>query len=72
MRFDLDKAYDFSEKVIVVTGGTGVLLRPAVEALLERRARVVLLSRTRPEAWLDELADQGAAVAFISGDVCKK
>jgi NAD(P)-dependent dehydrogenase (short-subunit alcohol dehydrogenase family) len=72
MRFDLDKTYDFSEKVIVVTGGTGVLLRPAVEALLERQARVVLLSRTRPVAWLEQLADQGYLVTFISVDVCQK
>lgn len=72
MRFDLDKAYDFSEKVIVVTGGTGVLLRPAVEALLEQQAKVILLSRTRPEAWLKQLADGGYQVAFISVDVCQK
>ena len=72
MQIDLVKAYDFSEKVIVVTGGTGVLLRPTVEALLERQARVVLLSRTRPDAWLERSADQGFEVIFIPVDVCQK
>lgn len=72
MRFDLDKVYDFSEKVIVVTGGTGILLRPTVETLLARRARVVLLSRTRPDDWMEYLLGQGYPAAFIPVDVCRK
>ena len=72
MMFDLDKAYDFSNKVIVITGGTGVLLRPTVEVLVRQGAQVVLLARTRRDDLMEGLADLGKPVVFIPVDVCER
>lgn len=72
MIFDLDKAYDFSEQVIVITGGTGVLLRPTVVTLVSRGAQVVLIARTRRVDLMNDLAELGKPVLFIPVDVCEK
>ena len=72
MVFDLDAQFDFSEKVVVITGGTGVLLRPTVETLVRRGAQVVLLGRNRPDEMLVSLAGQGKPVEFIHVDIGEK
>ena len=60
------------DKVIVVTGGTGVLLTPTVAALLEEEAKVVLVSRSAKADSFPALARFGSQVQFLSADVVKK
>lgn len=72
MAFNLNEKYDFSEKVVVITGGTGVLLRPTVETLASCGAQVVLLGRNRPEGLLAALADGGQPATFFPMDICEK
>ncbi len=72
MAFNLGTQYDFSEKVVVITGGTGVLLRPTIETLVRQGAQVVLLGRTRHEDLLSALAELGTPAEFIPVDVCEK
>jgi len=64
--------FNFSEKVIVVTGATGVLLKPTVQTLVELGAQLVLLSRTPDEQLLQELAKLGKPPVAFSVDVTKK
>ncbi len=60
------------DKVIVVTGGTGVLLTPTVAALLEEKAKLVLISRNVKPDSFPTLAHFGSQVQFLSADVVKK
>jgi NAD(P)-dependent dehydrogenase (short-subunit alcohol dehydrogenase family) len=62
---------DFRGKLAVVTGGTGVLLRPAVLELGRLGATVALLGRDpgRAGALAAELAAAGAPAHFIQTDV---
>lgn len=47
---DLSKMYDFSGRSVVITGGTGVLGRKMVEALVGCGANVALLARNKEKA----------------------
>ncbi len=69
---DLIQGDQFEEKVIVITGGTGVLLSPAVSTLVQLGARVVLISRTPDEPWVHNLASQGKRPLFLPADVTDK
>ena len=65
----IDSWFDFSGKVIVVTGATGVLLRPAALALAHRGAALALVSRSaeRGQALVAEIrAGGGQATAFVA------
>lgn len=63
---ELTKMYDFSGRTVVVTGGTGVLGRVMVEALVGCGAGVALLARNREkaDALVSELKGPGRAVVF--------
>jgi len=65
--------FDFSGQVAVVTGGTGVLLRPSVRALGKLGAQIALLDLTleRAQAAADELSAQGIAVEPYEVDVTR-
>lgn len=54
---------DFSDKTILVVGGTSGIGKAVVQDLLEQNARVIVAARHKPEA---EVADR---VAYISLDV---
>src|SRR5215204_6538606 len=68
---ELSKMYDFSERTVVVTGGTGVLGQAMVRAIVGCGANVALVARN-PEkaepqiAALAELTGTGRAVAFTA------
>ncbi len=70
----LRKWYDFSAQVVVVTGGTGVLLAPAVRALGQLGATLVLLSTKleRAQAKVDELARDGVKAMPLQANVTDK
>jgi len=69
---DPAECYDFANKVVVVTGGTGVLLSPTVEKLVALNSQVVLLSRTQDEAQMHTLSKLGKPPLFIPVDVTEK
>ncbi|MCB2209786.1 SDR family oxidoreductase [bacterium] len=68
----IDQAYNFEDKVAIVTGGTGVLLRPTVQTLIRRGAKVVLLSRTERPDLVTQWSELGKSPFFISVDVSNK
>ena len=67
---ELSKMYDFTGRTVVVTGGTGVLGRAMVGALVGCGASVAVVARdlAKAEAQLAELRGPGRAVA-LRGDV---
>jgi NAD(P)-dependent dehydrogenase (short-subunit alcohol dehydrogenase family) len=62
---------DFSSRVAVVTGGTGVLLRPTVRALGRLGARIALIDLTleRAQAGADELCADGCQATGFQADM---
>ena len=62
---------DFSSRVAVVTGGTGVLLRPTVQALARLGARIALIDLTleRAQAEADKLCGEGCDVKGFQADM---
>lgn len=62
---------DFSSRVAVVTGGTGVLLRPTVQTLGRLGARIALVDLTleRAQAGVDELRSAGCEAAAFQADM---
>ena len=62
---------DFSSRVAVVTGGTGVLLRPTVQTLGGLGARIALVDLTleRAQAGVDELRSAGCEAAAFQADM---
>ena len=62
---------DFSGRVAVVTGGTGVLLRPTVNALGRLGARIALIDLTleRAQAAADELSSTGCEAVGFHADM---
>jgi NAD(P)-dependent dehydrogenase (short-subunit alcohol dehydrogenase family) len=67
---ELTKMYDFTGRTVVVTGGTGVLGRAMVGALVGCGADVALVARNpeKAAAQIAELRGPGRAVA-VTGDV---
>jgi NAD(P)-dependent dehydrogenase (short-subunit alcohol dehydrogenase family) len=70
---ELNKIYDFTGRTVVVTGGTGVLGRGMVQALVGCGANVAILARNREKAaaLLAELSGPGRPLVVI-GDVLKQ
>jgi len=70
---ELTRMYDFTGRTVVVTGGTGVLGRAMVEALVGCGAGVALLARNREkaDALVSELKGPGRAVVF-NGDATRR
>ena len=70
---ELSKLYDFTGRSVVITGGTGVLGRVMVRALIGCGANVALLARNREkaDALLSEMSGSGKAIV-IEGDALKK
>ena len=62
---ELSKLYDFTGRSVVVTGGTGVLGRTIVEALVGCGANVAIIGRSvdKGQALVDSLAGPGGAIA---------
>jgi NAD(P)-dependent dehydrogenase (short-subunit alcohol dehydrogenase family) len=69
---DLTKLYDFSGRSIVITGGTGILGREMVQALVGCGANVASLARNveKAEAFIEQLSGRGRAIA-VEGDVLR-
>jgi NAD(P)-dependent dehydrogenase (short-subunit alcohol dehydrogenase family) len=69
---DLMKMYDFTGRVIVITGGTGVLCGAMAKALVGCGANVAILARSveKGEALLAEISGPGRAI-IVAGDVLK-
>jgi NAD(P)-dependent dehydrogenase (short-subunit alcohol dehydrogenase family) len=70
---ELAKMYDFKERTVVVTGGTGVLGRVMVRALVGCGANVAAIARNREKAVavLSEMKGPGRAAAF-EGDATRR
>jgi len=68
---DVTRAYDFSSRTVVITGGTGVLGQQMVHALIGCRANVVLLSRdpARAERMFGEREFGGGRLLTVRADV---
>ncbi|HEX9922148.1 MAG TPA: SDR family oxidoreductase [Anaerolineae bacterium] len=69
---DLTKLYDFSGQSVVITGGTGVLGREMVRALVGCGANVAILARNmeKAETLIQHLSGSSRAIA-VEGDVLK-
>lgn len=65
--------YDFTGRSVVMTGGTGVLGRTIVQALLDAGANVALVvrNRSKAESVLAEMPSKDKAI-IVEGDVLKK
>jgi NAD(P)-dependent dehydrogenase (short-subunit alcohol dehydrogenase family) len=63
---ELSKLYDFTGRSVVVTGGTGVLGKSIVEALVGCGANVAVICRSvdKGQALVDSLAGPGRAIAI--------
>lgn len=70
---ELTKTYDFTGRSVVVTGGTGVLGRKMVQALVGCGASVAVLARSKEKAdsLLATMTGPGRAIA-IQGDVLQR
>ena len=70
---ELTRMYDFKGRTVVFTGGTGVLGRVLVRALVGCGAGVAVIARdrSRAAALLSEMKGAGRAVAF-EGDATKR
>jgi NAD(P)-dependent dehydrogenase (short-subunit alcohol dehydrogenase family) len=72
---NLDKAFDFTGKVAIVTGGSGVLCGALAEALGRQGAAVVVIGHTRPEK-AQQVADgiiaQGGQAIALQANVLDK
>lgn len=70
---ELTKMYDFTGRSVVVTGGTGVLGRVMVQALVGCGANVVVLARNREKAAsvLSETSGPGRTI-IVEGDALKR
>ena len=70
---ELTKMYDFTGRSVVITGGTGVLGRVIVQALIACGASVAVLARDRDKAAavVSEMSGPGRAV-IVAGDALKK
>ncbi len=68
----LTKLYDFTERSVVITGGTGVLCRKIAQALVGCGANVAILARSKEKgsALLAEMQGPGRAIV-VPGDVLK-
>lgn len=73
---ELQSLYDFKDRTVLVTGGTGVLGLEIARALVECNANVVILSRNRERAvksvgeYIKQVRSQGL-VLCVQGDVLK-
>ena len=70
---ELSKLYDFTGRSVVITGGTGVLGRVMVEALVGCGANVAVLARNRDKAasLLSQMSGSGRTMV-VEGDVLKR
>lgn len=70
---ELSKLYDFTGRSVVVTGGTGILGRVMVEALIGCGANVAVLARNRDNAasLLAQMSGSGRAIV-VEGDALKR
>ena len=68
------KLFDISGKVIVITGGTGVLGASMVEYLARHGAKVVVLARNkvRGDKLIDRVRSKGGEAIFLVTDVNNK
>lgn len=66
--------FDIKDRVIVITGGTGVLGSCMVEYLAEQGAKVVVLARKKEngEKQVNALLSRGYEVMFLQSDVSDK
>lgn len=70
---ELTKMYDFNGRTVLMTGGTGVLGRVMVKALVGCGANVAVLARNRSkaESVLSEISGNGRAI-IADGDALKR
>jgi len=70
---ELSRMYDFTGRVVVITGGTGVLGRTMVEALVGCGAHVAVVARNRAkaDALFSSVSGPGRAMV-VPGDVLER
>lgn len=70
---ELTKLYDFTGRAVVITGGTGILGREMVQALIGCGANVALLARNKQkgDALLSGMPGPGRGIVVL-GDVLKR
>ncbi|MDX2031607.1 MAG: SDR family oxidoreductase [Blastocatellia bacterium] len=70
---DLTKMYDFTNRTVVITGGTGILCGTMAKALVGCGAQVAILARSREkgEATIAGLDGPGRAI-IVQGDVLQQ
>ncbi len=70
----LDSLFDFTHRTVVITGGTGVLGKAIVLALVDRGANVAVLSRNPSRAGdlLSACKNKKGTVLAVAGDVVKR
>ena len=69
---NLDKAFDFTHKVAVVIGGSGVLCSTLAQALGQQGAAVVVVGHTRldkAQALADQIVTKGGQAIALQADV---
>ena len=68
------KLFDISGKVVVITGGTGVLGAAMVEYLSKHGAKVAVLARNKEkgDTLIKKIRDQGGEAIFLVSDVNDK
>ncbi len=66
--------FDIKDRVVVITGGTGVLGRAIAAHLAEEGAKVVILGRKAEvgNALVDEIRQQGGEAMFLTTDVMNR
>jgi NAD(P)-dependent dehydrogenase (short-subunit alcohol dehydrogenase family) len=66
--------FDIKDKVVVITGGTGVLCGKMAEYMAEQGAKVVVLARNKikGEKFVSELIAKGYEALFLQSDVNDK
>ena len=66
--------FDVKNKVIVITGGTGILCGRMAEYMAEQGAKVVVLARNKEhgESFVKSITDKGHDAIFLQSDVNNK
>ena len=66
--------FDIKDKVVVITGGTGVLCGKMAEYMAEQGAKVVVLARNKEhgESFVENIKAKGHEALFLQSDVNDK
>ena len=70
----MNKLFELCNRVIVISGGTGVLGSQIAKYLALEKARVIVIGRNKEKGnkLVDEIRNEGAEVLFLSADVLNR